>query len=285
MESDEEEEYSSFSNPIQSNVNEIENILNLSNETKSKSISNEKWKKELNQQKMNKDKMNQIIANYLFIQGYCLPLKKFIEETKIKFDFDEKLLNQRFLIRQLITTNQIEKAIKEINLIDTKILTENKIIYFVLQRQILLNYIKENKLPEALNFARDTLLTLSEGDEFLYKELEKVMGLLAYENINDAPEKELISDKFLEKIATKMNLVILNYLSGNKMINLNLDLLIKLAMYVQQGLKKEVNFPIITSLAPLSFSEVEENHKEEQDGNQILDDWFYFIIIINIRNN
>ena len=153
MESDEEEEYSSFSNPIQSNVNEIENILNLSNETKSKSISNEKWKKELNQQKMNKDKMNQIIANYLFIQGYCLPLKKFIEETKIKFDFDEKLLNQRFLIRQLITTNQIEKAIKEINLIDTKILTENKIIYFVLQRQILLNYIKENKLPEALNFA------------------------------------------------------------------------------------------------------------------------------------
>ena len=98
------------------------------------------------------------------------------------------------------------------------------------------------------------------------------MGLLAYENINDAPEKELISDKFLEKIATKMNLVILNYLSGNKMINLNLDLLIKLAMYVQQGLKKEVNFPIITSLAPLSFSEVEENHKEEQDGNQILDD-------------
>ena len=272
MESDEEEEYSSFSNPIQSNVNEIENILNLSNETKSKSISNEKWKKELNQQKMNKDKMNQIIANYLFIQGYCLPLKKFIEETKIKFDFDEKLLNQRFLIRQLITTNQIEKAIEEINLIDTKILTENKIIYFVLQRQILLNYIKENKLPEALNFARDTLLPLSEGDEFLYKELEKVMGLLAYENINDAPEKELISDKFLEKIATKMNLVILNYLSGNKMINLNLDLLIKLAMYVQQGLKKEVNFPIITSLAPLSFSEVEENHKEEQDGNQILDD-------------
>ena len=42
MESDEEEEYSSFSNPIQSNVNEIENILNLSNETKSKSMSNEK---------------------------------------------------------------------------------------------------------------------------------------------------------------------------------------------------------------------------------------------------
>lgn len=265
MESEEEEEYSSFSNQIQTNPNEIENILNQNNESKTKAISNEKWKKELNLQKIDKDKMNQIIANYLFIQGYCLPLKKFISETKIKFNFDENILNKRFLIRQLITSNQIEKAINEINLIDKKILSENKIIYFVLQRQILLNYIKENKLQEALTFAKDILLPLSKGDDFLFKELEKAMGLLAYENINDAPEKELISDKFLEKIATKMNLVLLNYLSGNKMINLNLDLLIKLTMYVQQALKKEITFPTIISLSPLSFSEVEGNQKEDND--------------------
>ena len=275
MESEEEEEYSSFSNQIQSNVNDIENILNLNNESKLKSISNEKWQKELNVQKMNKDKMNKIIANYLFIQGYCQPLKKFITEAKIQFDFDEKLLNQRFLIRQLITTNQIEKAIQEINSIDKNILIENKVINFVLQRQILFNYIKENKLQEALNFAKDNLLPLSEGDEFLYKELEKAMGVLAYENINDSPEKELITDKFLEKVASKINLVILNYLSGNKIINLNLDLLLKLTIYVQQELKKEINFPIITSLSPLSFSEVEENQKEgkeEKDINPFLSD-------------
>ena len=275
MESEEEEEYSSFSNQIQTNVNDIENILNLNNESKLKSISNEKWQKELNVQKMNKDKMNKIIANYLFIQGYCQPLKKFIIEAKIQFDFDEKLLNQRFLIRQLITTNQIEKAIQEINSIDKNILIENKVINFVLQRQILFNYIKENKLQEALNFAKDNLLPLSEGDEFLYKELEKAMGVLAYENINDSPEKELITDKFLEKVASKINLVILNYLSGNKIINLNLDLLLKLTIYVQQELKKEINFPIITSLSPLSFSEVEENQKEgkeEKDINPFLSD-------------
>jgi len=271
MESEEEEEYSSYSNQIQSNVNEIENILSVNNNVKAKSISNEKWKKELNSQKISKNKMNQIIANYLFLQGYCIPLKQFISEAKIKFDFDEKLLNQRFLIRQLITTNQIEKAINEINLIDKRILSENKMIYFVLQRQRLLNYIKDNKLQEALIFAKEELLPLSEGDEFLYKELEKTMGLLAFENINDAPEKELISDKFLEKIATKMNLVILNYLSGNKMINLNLDLLIKLSMYIQQILKKEISFPSIISLAPLSFSKVDSNNnKEEQNSNSFL---------------
>jgi hypothetical protein len=47
MESEEEEEYSSFSNQVQSNVNDIENILNANNESKLKSISNEKWQKEL----------------------------------------------------------------------------------------------------------------------------------------------------------------------------------------------------------------------------------------------
>ena len=126
MESDEEEEYSSYSNPIQSNLNDLDN--NMENDSKPKSISNSKWIKELNAQKISKYKMNQIIANYLFLQGYCVPLKKFIAETKIKFDFDENLLNKRFLIRRLISSNQIDKAIQEINSIDKNILIENKII-------------------------------------------------------------------------------------------------------------------------------------------------------------
>ena len=42
MESEEEKENSSFSNQIQSNVNDIENILSTNNESKLKSISNEK---------------------------------------------------------------------------------------------------------------------------------------------------------------------------------------------------------------------------------------------------
>ena len=256
MESEEEEEYSSFSNILPGSLNELENRLNLNNEIKKKSITNEKWFKELYSRKIDKNLMNHIVANYLFIQGYCIPLKKFISETKIKFDFDEILLKKRFLIRQLITTNHIQKAIEEINSIDTKILQENKIINFVLQRQILLKYIKENKLEEGIIMAKEALLPLAEGDEFLYKELEKTMCLLVYENIEEAPEKELISDKFLEKIASKVNLVILNYISGGKMVNLNLELLIKLMYYVQDQLKDEMDFPLITSLFPLDFSVV-----------------------------
>ncbi len=257
MESEEEEEYSSFSNVNPGSLNDFEIRFNhIFNEIKKKSITNENWLKELYSRKMNKNKMNLIVANYLFIQGYCIPLKKFISETKIKFDFDEKLLNKRFLIRQLITSNHIQKAIDEINSIDKKILQENKIIYFVLQRQILLKYIKENKLEEGLIYAKENLLPMTEGDEFLYKELEKTMCLLVYENIGDAPEKELITDKFLEKIASKVNLVILNYISGGKKANLNLELLIKLMYYVQEQLKNEMDFPLITSLFPLKFSVV-----------------------------
>lgn len=256
MESDEEDEYSNFSAQLQGSMGDLENKLNLNNEIKRKSITNEKWFKELKSRKINKDQMNQIIANYLFIQGYCLPLKKFISEAKIKFNFDEKLLNKRFLIRQLITKNKIKAAIDEINSLNKDILKENKIMLFVLQRQILINYIQDNNLNEALYFAKKTLLPLVEGDNFLYKELENAMGLMAYENINDAPEKELVTDKFLEKIASKTNLVILNYLSKDKMINLNLEMLIKLMTFTQNELKNEMDFPQITSISPLTFSVV-----------------------------
>ena len=198
--------------------------------------------------------MDQIIANYLFIQGYCIPLKKFISESKIKFDFDEKLLMKRFLILQLITKNKIEQAIDEINSLNKNILKENKIIYYILQRQILLNYMQDNKIHDALYFAKNTLLPLVEGDNLLYQDFENTIGLMAYENINESPEKDLVSDKFLEKIASKTNLVILNYLSRDKMMNLNLEMLIKLMNFTQNELKNEIDFPQITSISPLTFS-------------------------------
>ena len=252
MESEEEEENSSFSNQFRGSQSEN----NRNNEINRKSITNEKWLKDLCSRTINKDKLNQIVANYLFIQGYCTPLKKFILESKIKFDFDEKLLNKRFLINQLVTKNKIEQAINEINSLNKNILKENKIIYYILQRQILINYIQENKLNEALYFAKNTLLPLVEGDDFLYKELEKTMGLMAFENINDAPEKEMFTEKFLEKIASKINLVILNYLSPNKLMNIDLEMLIKLMKFTQNELKDEIDFPQITSISPLIFSVV-----------------------------
>ena len=252
MESEEEEENSSFSNQLRGSQSEY----SRNSEIKRKSITNEKWFKELFSRTIDKNKLNQIVANYLFIQGYCLPLKKFIKEAKIKFEFDEKLLKKRFLIRQLIINNKIDKAIDEINSIDKKILLENKIMHFVLLRQILLKKIQENKIQDALNFAKEEILPLTEGDDFLYKELENTICLLVYENIDESPQKELIDDKFLDKIASKINLVVLNYLSKDKVVNLNLELLTKLMYYVQSQLKKEMDFPQIISLSPLSFSEV-----------------------------
>ena len=256
MESEEEDEYSNISAQLPGSMEDLENQIDLNNEIKRKSITNEKWNKELNSHKINRQQTNRIIANYLFIQGYCVPLKKFISETKIKFSFDEKLLNKRFIIRQLIKKNKIEEAINEINSLNKNILKENKIISFIIHRQILLNYIKDVKLNEAFDFAKNVLLPLVEKNDFLYKELENTMGLMAFENINDAPEKEMFSEKFLEKIASKINLVILNYLCPDKLMNIDLEMLIKLMKFTQNELKDEIDFPQIISISPLIYSVV-----------------------------
>ena len=259
MESDEEEEYSNISGHPRGNTNEQEPKSDTNKEVKRKTIPNEKWSKELNARKINYNKLNEIIANYLFVQAYCHPLKKFISESKIKYNFDENLLNKRYLIRSLIMKNKIDQAIEEINSLNKNILKENKFLYFILQRQILINYIQKDQINEALYFAKKVLMPIAEGDNFLFKQLERTMGLMAYGSINDSPEKELISEKFLEKIASKTNLIILNYLKSDKKINFNLETIVQLMNFNQNELKKEIDFPLIKATSPLTFTKVNNN--------------------------
>ena len=61
-----------------------------------------------------------------------------------------KILNKRYIIRQLIAKNKIREAVAKINSLNKDILKENKIIYFILQKQILINFIQENNLTEFL---------------------------------------------------------------------------------------------------------------------------------------
>ena len=61
-----------------------------------------------------------------------------------------KILNKRYIIRQLIAKNKIREAVAKINSLNKDILKENKIIYFILQKQILINFIQENNSTEFL---------------------------------------------------------------------------------------------------------------------------------------
>ena len=62
---------------------DIPKSLNLNNKIKTKSISIEKWVKEMNKIKEFREDMNKLVLNYLIIEGYKDAVEKFIYETGI----------------------------------------------------------------------------------------------------------------------------------------------------------------------------------------------------------
>jgi len=126
--------------------------------------------------------------------------------------YAEKLLTQIYNIKYFLKENKINEVINEINDINEKILNEE--LLFVLHRQKLITLIKKDMINESLLYAQKYLLPLSENNQILYNELEKVMGILGYKNIKDCPDKELIddNDKILDKIEDEILSALLIFL-------------------------------------------------------------------------
>ena len=67
-------------------------------------------------------------------------------------------------IRNLIMTGRIDEAINEINDINSEILENNPHIHFELQKQKLIEIIKQNKIEEALLFAQNRLFPITQNN-------------------------------------------------------------------------------------------------------------------------
>jgi hypothetical protein len=63
---------------------------------------------------------------------------------------------------------KIDEAINEINDINSEILENNPHIYFELQKQKLIEIIKQNKIEEAINFAQNKLFPITQNRVSLY---------------------------------------------------------------------------------------------------------------------
>lgn len=191
-------------------IDELGKGIKLSTELKAKIIPLDKWSKELTKLKIDREDMNKLVLNYLIIEGYKDAVQKFIKETGIKYDYDADLLNKRMQIRMLIVSGKIDDAINEINNINVEILEKNPSIHFELQKQKLIEIIKANNIEEAISFAQKTLYPITQNNDQLLSELEKIMSLLAYEDISQSPFKELGTVDQLKKLSSGINLEILS---------------------------------------------------------------------------
>ena len=90
--------------------------------------------------------INDIVMNYLVIQGYKEGAYKFMKEAGVKgkscfsvlksnvAEMDDRLIDERIEVRKMIERGQIEEAIKKMNEINPEILDTDRELYFEMKR-------------------------------------------------------------------------------------------------------------------------------------------------------
>jgi hypothetical protein len=100
-------------------------------------------------------------------------------------------------------------------MVGTQILDTNRALYFRLQQQKLIEFIRQGKVGEALEFAQDELAPRGEESPEFLSELERTMALLAFDTGGAVPSgiAELLSPGQRMKTAGEVNAAILESLS------------------------------------------------------------------------
>jgi hypothetical protein len=116
-------------------------------------------------------------------------------------------------------------------------------LYFHLQQQKLIEYIRRGRVMEALQFAQEELAPRGEESPQFLSELEKTMSLLAFEPSSTMPAgvSDLLSDAQRLKTAGEVNAAILGHLGQGreaKMIGL-----LKLLCWGEAMLEAHAEFP------------------------------------------
>ena len=100
-----------------------------------------------------------------------------------------------FKIRDKILAGEIKEAEKIINGAYPELLDDDHMLHFSLQIQHLIELIRQSKIVDAVLFAQDDIVEKGDYPE-CHPELERAMGLLAYEKPEKSPFADLLKPTY-----------------------------------------------------------------------------------------
>jgi len=228
--------------------------------TKPKQISQEEWDKRLNAIKFKKEDVNQLVMNYLIIEGHKDAAEKFQKESGTKPEVELSTISKRMEIRSSIQNGQIEEAIQKVKELHPMILN-NESILFHLQQQQLIELIRRGNIEEALIFAQKELAPKCENSKEFMAELEITMALFAFTVFQDnnivihtmCPPNvsKLLDPSQRSKTATELNSAIL--IAMNQQKEPKLPTLLKMLKWSQNVSLEKYKYPKITDFSTAKF--------------------------------
>ncbi|KAH6580935.1 hypothetical protein BASA50_002096 [Batrachochytrium salamandrivorans] len=211
-----------------------------------KTLSQEDWEKKLSDVQISKQDLNKLVMNYLIIEGYKDAAEKFSAESGLVPSVDLATVEDRMNIRNAIQNGNIEAAIEQVNDLDPEILDTNPRLFFHLQRQKLIELIRNNRITEAIEFAQEELAPRGEENSEFLEELERTMALLAFEDSLTSPVGDLLDNSQRQKTASELNAAILTAQCQEK--DPKLPSLLKMLVWAQNQLDEKMVYPKIKNL-------------------------------------
>ncbi|KAJ7487515.1 lish motif-containing protein [Mycena galericulata] len=207
------------------------------------SIRTEEWDRRLHEVQVTKHDLNRLIMDYLVIEGYKSAAEEFCVEANLTPPVDFDSIESRMDIRDALQRGDVEGAITRVNDLNPEILDTNPALYFHLQQQKLIEFIRHGQIAEALQFAQEELAPRGEESPEFLSELERTMALLAFDASPSAPSgiAELLSPAQRMKTAGEVNAAILESLSQGKEVKL--VQLLKLMSWGESMLEERADFP------------------------------------------
>ena len=86
-----------------------------------KVISRQEWDTRLSSVPVQKKQLNQLVMNYLIIQGYKDAAEKFAAEASLQPHVDLSTIEDRMTIRQAVESGRIDEAIEKVNDLDPEV--------------------------------------------------------------------------------------------------------------------------------------------------------------------
>ncbi|KZT30650.1 lish motif-containing protein [Neolentinus lepideus HHB14362 ss-1] len=205
-------------------------------------IHKEEWNRRLHEVQVTKKDLNRLIMDYLVIEGYKSAAEEFSQEAGLSPPVDFESIESRMNIREAIQRGDVEDAITRMNDLNPEILDTNPALYFRLQQQKLIEYIRHNRIAEALQFAQEELAPRGEESPEFLSELERTMALLVFDSASAPPTiSELLSPAQRVKTAGEVNAAILESSSQGK--EAKLVGLLRLLSWGEAMLSERADFP------------------------------------------
>ncbi|OBZ79435.1 Glucose-induced degradation protein 8 [Grifola frondosa] len=206
-------------------------------------ILQEEWERRLHDVNVSKNDLNRLVMDYLVIEGYKSAAEEFSVEAGLESPVDFESIENRMNIREALQRGDVGDAITRVNDLNPEILDTHPALYFRLQQQKLIEYIRQGRIEDALQFAQDELAPRGEESPEFLAELERTMALLAFESSPYAPPavSELLSPAQRMKTATEVNTAILESLSQGK--EAKLVGLLRLLCWGESMLDERAEFP------------------------------------------